>query len=344
LRAGGPGAKRGDKVWGLYAAGNKAYDFVEYMNRVPYYADLRRHGMSVGEAMYWVKRANFDYSELSAFERTVMKRGVLFYGWLRNNIPYQLQKLLERPGGPTAQTLRTITQPLHSEETYVPSFLREQLGIRMGGEEKAAHFARGDFGLPLKDLNLLVMGKGLGLSRGVPQTRTFGKAAAQLHPLLTGPVEMWAGKQFWTGRHLKDMISPTERITETVAGKGKGVRVDWVDRVLSTSPASRFVSEGMMVADPRKSWWMKLMNATTGAKFSTYDVERWRYIDLINRLREEAGKKPFVREGEYYYVPKTYKQRAAGQEAQQLIRTIAAMEREAKALREKREAEEARGV
>ncbi len=331
----------GEKLFAPAAAGERLYELVEFMNRGAYYEALRRKGFGPAQAMQWVKRSQFDYSEMSRFSRDVMRRVTPFWGWIHRNIPYQLQKLMERPGGGAAQTFRLMTQPLHGQDTYVPSFLREMMGIRAGGEEQAAHFIR-QAGIPIEDLNRFVMGPGFGLPRGVPQLRTFAKMAAQLTPPITAPTEYFAGKQLWTGRKFEEMVSPTERLTEAVAGKGQGIRADVVDRLLSTSPGARFVSETMGVIDPRKSWWQKLMNATTGVKFSTYDVERWRYIDLINELRRQAGKMPYVREGEYYYVPERYRGRAQGQEAQELIRVLAGLEKEAKKVRQKRERQEAR--
>ena len=44
-----------------------------------------------------VKKALFDYSDLSKFERTVMKRFMPFYTWSRKNIPAQLEALVKNP-------------------------------------------------------------------------------------------------------------------------------------------------------------------------------------------------------------------------------------------------------
>ena len=44
-----------------------------------------------------VKKALFDYSDLSKFERTVLKRFMPFYTWSRKNIPAQLEALVKNP-------------------------------------------------------------------------------------------------------------------------------------------------------------------------------------------------------------------------------------------------------
>jgi len=55
----------------------------------------------IGGAIHYanqeVKKALFDYSDLSKFERTVLKRFMPFYTWSRKNIPAQLESLVTNP-------------------------------------------------------------------------------------------------------------------------------------------------------------------------------------------------------------------------------------------------------
>ena len=44
-----------------------------------------------------VRRSLFDYGDLSAFEKTVMKRAAPFYTWTRKNLPAQLRAVAEHP-------------------------------------------------------------------------------------------------------------------------------------------------------------------------------------------------------------------------------------------------------
>jgi hypothetical protein len=54
--------------------------------------------LSPGEAADWVKRAHFDYEELTPTEQQKFKAIMPFYTWTRKNIPYQLVQLVSRPG------------------------------------------------------------------------------------------------------------------------------------------------------------------------------------------------------------------------------------------------------
>ena len=44
-----------------------------------------------------VRKSLFDYSDLSQFEKTVLKRAMPFYTWTRKNVPAQLRAVLEHP-------------------------------------------------------------------------------------------------------------------------------------------------------------------------------------------------------------------------------------------------------
>ena len=54
-------------------------------------------GGAIHYANQEVKKALFDYSDLSKFERTVLKRFMPFYTWSRKNVPAQLESLITNP-------------------------------------------------------------------------------------------------------------------------------------------------------------------------------------------------------------------------------------------------------
>ncbi|MHC4867516.1 MAG: hypothetical protein ACYTEX_25875 [Planctomycetota bacterium] len=316
-------------------AGEEAYRRIEAVNRLGYYEALRDAGYTSSQAKYYVRRSQFDYGALSRFEKETMRRLVPFYGWIRNNIPLQFQKLLERPGGQAAQTYRAFLQAQRPGEgkPHTPQFLREMMAVPVGeGAEGMQTFLR-QAGLPIEDLNRFIF------EGGIPSTKTLRKFASQLHPLLVGPAEMWAGKQLWTDRPLKHMASQTEALTRAIPGVEEGVRIPAIDRALAMSPLSRAAGEAMGVLDarPEKSWWMKAMNSATGLRFSTYDVERWRLMDMRNRLAELAERSPYVYQAEHLYIPERYRPRA--QEEKKQLQTLRALEQAGQKLAAKRRRE-----
>lgn len=105
-----------------------------------------------------------DYSELTAAERQ-LKRVIPFYKWMRTNIPFQLQNLIEAPGR-TATIEKFFTNVIQDPEQreqfeqdkLVPGFIQDRAGLLMrpgvgeflGGKPGQDVF--GVFGSPIQDL------------------------------------------------------------------------------------------------------------------------------------------------------------------------------------------------
>ena len=304
--------------------GDKAYNFVEFLNRAVPYEALRRKGMTPAQAMYRVNRAQFKYGELSPFEKTYARRLVPFYNWIRRSIPYTLQRLAERPGGMVAQSIRLESQGA-AEGGYTPAFMKEGMNVPWGGgTPQASSFVR-QAGLPIEDLNKLVFTGG-----GLPDVgRSIAKIGGQFHPLLTMFPEMFANKQLYSGRKISDLKSPTEIMF--------GTQVPFADKAINYGPFSRAINEGISAADPRKTWPQTILNTLTGFKTGTYDVEQLRGVDLAKAQAEILAASPMVREGTHYYVPKSKRDTPEGQAALKKARKLRQLQKAVKLLREKRD-------
>jgi hypothetical protein len=309
-------------------AGEHLYSYVEFLNRAGYYEALRKSGYTPAQAMHLVERSQFNYGAMSSFEKSVMRRVAPFYSFTRKNLPYQLEKLIERPGGRTAQTVRAYTDAMQAEDgSYTPEFLREGMAVRVGGEDNAATFLK-QAGIPVEDLNKLAF------SGGAPDlARTGEKFAAMLHPALAWLPETWAGKQFYTGRSLKDLQSPTK--------EAFGEPMPFVDRLIHYTPVSRAVGEVQGVLDDRKTVLQKVANALTGLKTGNYDVDRWKLIDYQNAMKEQLAENPLVREASYYYVPDQYKTAGNAPAVEKQIRRTRGLAKAISNLKQKRERENA---
>lgn len=275
----------------LAETGERAYDYVEFLNRAGYYEALRRKGYSPAQAAHHVKRSQFDYSELSWAEKNIMRRSFPFYTWLRKSIPFTLEKLLDRPGGRTAQTIRALSSdsdPDKGEGTYVPRFLRERVALPVGGEDDNVSFLV-QAGIPVEDLNNFVMRNGL------PGKRTLEKVASSAHPAAIWLYETLAGKQLFTGKPLNHMDSVTEELTPFG-------RVVPVDHAISKSPLARYFGEARRYAEEGKAPHMRVLDALLGTDVRQYDTEKWRALDLESGIREELADQPYVREGTFQYL------------------------------------------
>jgi hypothetical protein len=255
-----------------HALGERGYALVEYYNRVVPYITLRRRGLSPSQALHRVKASQFDYGALSAFEKRAMKPLVPFYGWLRKNIPFTLSTLMGEPGGRYAQTLRGVGAAQREAGGHAPGFLKETGAIRTGGEDKTAHFIK-SLGLPFYDLNNIVAE-----DNGLPGIRTAQRMAANLNPLISVPMQELGETQWFSGRKFDQLHGVTE--------------VPWMDRTIYASPAGRGVSTAEMLLHPDKPLEMKAIDALTGVKFGTYDLEKLQLYELQDAMKARIGKHP----------------------------------------------------
>lgn len=77
--------------------GFKVGNVIEDNARLGVFIDQFKKTGSFDRASEMVKKSLFDYSDLSSFEKTVMKRFMPFYTWSRKNIPAQLKALWDNP-------------------------------------------------------------------------------------------------------------------------------------------------------------------------------------------------------------------------------------------------------
>jgi hypothetical protein len=70
---------------------------LENTRRIGYWVDRMRAGFSPFQAALETKKVLFDYSQMSDFERHVLKRVIPFWAWIRNNVQLQARTLLQRP-------------------------------------------------------------------------------------------------------------------------------------------------------------------------------------------------------------------------------------------------------
>lgn len=310
----------------LGESGENAYKYVEFLNRGGYYEALRKKGFSVGESMDAVTRSQFDYTALSTFEKSFMRRTVPFYAWSRKNVPYQFAKLLESPGGRAAQTARLFGQG--DKDQYTPGYMREGLSVPVSGDERDAGFLR-QSGLPIEDLNKFVM------SGGMPASRTLQKFGGLLHPGIAAPIEMFAGKKLYSGQSIDSVRSVTGQLSEAATGTPRPMRL--ADKAIDYSPFSRAMHEaaGMLGSKPV---WQKVLNQTTGAKFSQVDLLKQKLNDMSKAIKDELKNSDSVREGTYHYIPEELKDQAL--EEQEAIQRLGALAKTRKQLQEQKDRED----
>lgn len=115
--------------------GNRVGRAIENNARIALFMDGLREGLTPFAASERVKKYLFDYSDLTPFERNVMKRIFPFYSWSRFNIPLQLEHLVSRPGKflSLLKTKELVEEdvPEPPDETLLPQWMKDQMPVRV---------------------------------------------------------------------------------------------------------------------------------------------------------------------------------------------------------------------
>jgi hypothetical protein len=174
--------------------------------------DTMRWGGSAEDALQRIATSQFDYGELTTFEKKFMSRAMPFYTWTRKNVPYQLQQLGRHPNRYVA--LMHAKKNLEygtDDKGVVPDYFLEPFGIRTPFSYAGARlYSVPD--LPFQDLLRYdpfaytqgELGDSMAGVKGALQNLAW-----QISPIFKTPVELGFQKQLsgfgapFTGQHVE---------------------------------------------------------------------------------------------------------------------------------------------
>lgn len=288
----------------LVKYGHDLSDAIDDRGRTGAFLNLRRQGYSAEAAAAKANATHYDYSNLSGFENQVMRRLMPYYNWTRQNVPYQLQHLLEHPGGLNASALKAADAS--RPEGFTPQQIAQDGGLGVGQEANGAQRFLTSLGLPMEDLADFV---GSGQR---PGQNLLEKVAGNLNPLIKAPLEYATNRQFISDRELTDLHSRTGNIA--------------ADQLIMNSPLQRFSGALSTAMDDRKDLSTKALNLLTPAKVTDVDMEKARSVSARDVIEESLRNNPNVKHFQELYVPKGQEQELSPEEYRmmQLYKTLEA--------------------
>jgi hypothetical protein len=289
--------------------------FVENANRIMPYIAFLKQGVTPEEAAKRVNMIQFDYSNLSDFERRYMKQLIPFYTFTSKALKLTLGDLITNPAGKQAWVIRG-TNRLQDREAAIPEHIRKGVAIPLpqgpGGEDR---YLSG-FGLAWEDPIEL-----MSFMHGDVQG-TASSLFSKLRPEAQGFAELAFGRSAFFGRDFRDMDPQLGRLRDNLIGQsGKGLSEpiagsQSLEVLAGKLPTSRLVSSVNQAFDDRKSAVDKLLNLATGFKVNTVNEEAKNRI-IMNRVNEEM-KDLGAREMGITYVPEWQKQRMSEAERRRM--------------------------
>ena len=176
---------------------------VEDYNRSLLYLAAVKNGETLEYAGDLVKKLQFDYSDLSDFEKKI-KTIMPFYTWMRNNIPLQIERFLDDPRlymllmKRVPDAAKEASGMSDEEWDNMPDWVKGTFPIALGKDSDTGRYRLFDTTLPYQDLASL---------GGVQDM--FSEVVSLLHPMIKTPVELFLNKNLYTGAALESYEGAT---------------------------------------------------------------------------------------------------------------------------------------
>jgi hypothetical protein len=184
--------------------GRKVGSTVEDLSRRALFLDQVAKGSSLENAALHVKKYLFDYSELTDFERNVLRRAMPFYTWIRKNLPLQLGELAKQPQkfAAVSKTIEAVERQVPEDQRVQdadrPEYLQELGAVQLPESGAGARFLNPN--LPYQDLGKLPIAGGLSESL-IKGLRDVG---SMTNPALKGGIEWMTNRDLFRDRPLYD--------------------------------------------------------------------------------------------------------------------------------------------
>lgn len=300
-------------------------DRVETRQKLAAYYTALEMKKSVPEALDLAERAGFDYSKITPFEASVMKRIIPFYSFARKNAELQLRTIGDNPERIANmfkgfQAFENIFgQPKTEEESkYMPDFIKEGLGIKLtNAKDGKFPLFVGNIGTPIEAFADLFKGT---------------KSLSMITGPIKFPLEALTGFEFFRGRPIKDNYNASEfksmpkfvkDFLELKETKPKHVYVNGVktDKTYTSwagdakkihflrtlNIGQRFITTASDISQEDKTILEKLLKTTTGIRPQQVNVESQKYFnekDIQTAIEDMMIKYGEVKKLEKTYVPK----------------------------------------
>ena len=294
----------------ILRAGEKLNTLSDGINRLSGYLELLKQGYDPQAAARSMKRAHVDYSSLTGFEKSVLKRIFPWYSFQSRIFREVLRQLVEQPGGRYGQLIKgTEAVQDEGDDTYVPSGLRSQFAFALpeefGGKPSPTSQAYlTDIDFPGFDQLNMIETPG---TLGGTAAGTARQVAMQLHPMARSAVELATGKDLFTNRPAGEATSSLDAILRSVSGNPNADVPTVIDKTVEVLPfVGRPLYAARSLLDTRGDRPLSdralttAFNALSGVKRRTVAQE-----DVLSDATREIENSidPYTREFKQVYIP-----------------------------------------
>ena len=285
---------------------------IEDNARLSLFVDQLIKGKSPKEARSQVAKYLFNYDELTAFERNVMKRIFPFYTWMRKNSILQITSILEQPGkyamvGKALDALDKQISETAEEKELKPEYMIDMAYFKTPWKSKKGSPIYAYVDLPYTDLNRMFKLRDI-VSSASPMKVIYELMANQRNfPELGNKIESFKGRlvpapiwityfpaavQRWMG--VEPMYDPNDYSKLVI-----GMRAKWKHALDVAFPVlsemGRMYPQPVTLEEERQPW--RVLSYLTGTKFTPLNLEekrKWQFIDLSKGYSKIVSKQAQV--------------------------------------------------
>lgn len=262
----------------------------DQVNRLALYKWSKDKGLTPEQAAAKVREVQFDYSELTPFERNVAKRVMPFYTWSRKNIPYQIQSFLNDP---------------RKYEYLNKARLNAQDAVGLN-DENIPDYMKESFTMPVSGAN--GKGKMLGLNLPVGDLTKLSKPGKTLvdsvSAVLKAPAELALNYNMFRGKPIQKFEGQETKYQVPFTDKEFGLPVKLAYALeQSTGQIGRGLSGILQKPDSvDQDTATRLPSLGISSMSKDFDAEKYAYYkklddlkklqDLMLYIQQQEGQKP----------------------------------------------------
>lgn len=241
----------------------------ENWGRLVHYLYRREHqGKSIADSAWDVKKAHFDYEDLTDFERKALKQVLPFYTWTRKNVPYQIEAIVTHPGKYATfpkLALESEKAAGGGEGDMLPEYMANNFSFKVPVGKNTYYTPQ----LGMADLGRFFESR----------DSAFRNTASMLNPAMKVPAEIILNRSFYTGQdinppggHPRQPISdwsagllsliPGSNVGQTKRGGKAGMGASpWLTYAFGQTPWTRSIFLGGKIKSQQRgysNWWSQL--------------------------------------------------------------------------------------